>query len=265
MIFVIARISILSALAFNIYHLSVSPAHASSVYYSATWIIDPIEPKLGTIIAKPGDVITEARLVPKALLVLDADATRVDGKPSQPSGTQLMLLQSSIISACTYTFPLRDALQSFFKGSQSFTCFVDEDGDGSFESAFELMSSRIGVPPPYGKIPKNRIAITPVAYHRVSIEQGHQFPRLLYKYSHQDKITGHSYFGVCIANSINNKQLCFDGYSGVRSDKIPKEIGAAGNIAIATSKEGSAVTLEVKHGFARMPFSGEERTVWVVY
>ena len=88
-------------------------------------------------------------------------------------------------------------------------------------------------------------------------------PRLLFKYSHQDKITGHAYFGVCIANSATDKVPCFDGYSGVRSDKLPKEIGAAGVLALATAKQGSAVTIVVKHGFDPQPFKAMEYTQWI--
>lgn len=232
--------------------------------YSATWIIDPVPPRMEEITIKPGDVITEARLLPSNLLVLDGDAVRVDGKPAAPRGTQMMQLRSSMRSACTFSFPV-SLFQQFLFGAQNFTCFVDEDADGKFESVFSLSSSKIGIPPPFGKIPKNRISIAPVAYSSLPLVEGKELPRLLFKYSHRDRITGHSYLGICIANSTTNKQPCFDGYIGIRKDKIPNEVGMAGNLIAVTGKDSELITLTVRHGFKRMPFVGEERTVWTFY
>lgn len=240
------------------------PAHAASEKYTITWMIDPVTPTLGEKVFLPGDVITEAHLLPRRLLTIDGDAVRADGKIVLTKETQLTALQAHLQSACAFTFAPSDLLQRFWRGaSQKFACFVDEDGDGRFESTFNVTSSQIGIPSSYGKIPSKRTPINPVSYRQIPLSEGRNLPRLLFKYSHQDKITGHAYFGICVANSTTKKEPCFDGYSGVRSDKLPKEIGAGGNLAVATAKQGSSVTLTVKSGFARMPFTAVEYVRWL--
>ncbi len=244
----------------------MEPAHAKTQYYTIDWMIDPILPKLETVTVKPGDVVTEARLLPSGLIAIDSPAVGSDGKVIVSSGAQLLTLSSNIMAACTFTFPVYSDIRNFFvRSSQEFNCFVDEENDGKFESTFKLVSSVIGIPPQFGRIPKKRRSVSPVPYHKIPFSEGTQFPRLRFKYSHQDKLTGHSYFGLCIANGSSKKEPCFDGYSGVRSDKIPKEIGVAGSIAVAIAKKGSLVTLDVKSGLKQMAFLGEERTQFVFY
>ncbi|WBX82987.1 hypothetical protein [Sphingosinicella microcystinivorans] len=245
--------------------LLAQPVHAASQYYTVIWTVDPIAASLEEKTVKPGDVITEARLLPLSLLTIAHDAVGIENKIIAPGGMQMMELQANLRSACSFTFPRADLLERLWSGNQKFTCLVDEDDDGRFESAFTVMSSHIGIPSSSGKIPNRRTAINPVSYRRIPLSEGENFPRLLFKYSHQDKITGHAYFGICIANSTTRKEPCFDGYSGVRSDKLPKEIGAAGNLAIATAKQGALVTLTVKNGFVPMPFKAAEYVRWVFY
>jgi len=231
--------------------------------FNLIWTIEPIEPALIEKTVRPGDVIAEARLLPITLLTIDGDAVAADGKVAALSGAQLTALQSNLRAACTFTYRPAGAFRRFLFNDQRFTCLVDEDRDGRFESAFVVMTGLIGVPLSQGHIPKNRTAITPVPYRQIPLAEAAGTPRLLFKYSHQDKITGHAYFGVCIANSATGKVPCFDGYSGVRSDKLPKEIGAGGVLAVATAKQGSAVTIAVKHGFERQPFTAMEYTQWI--
>lgn len=240
--------------------LSVSSEANAAERFNLLWMIDPIEPALIEKTVKPGDVIAEARLSPIALLTIDSDAVTADSRVAAPSGAQFTVLQANLRSACMFTFLPTSGLGRFLVNDQRFTCLVDEDRDGRFESAFVVVSGRIGVPLSQGSIPKKRLAITPVSYRQIPVVEATATPRLQFKYSHQDKITGHAYFGVCIANSATKKVPCFDGYSGVRSDKLPKEIGAAGVMAVATAKQGSAVTISVKRGFARQPFTAMEYT-----
>ncbi len=229
-------------------------------------MINPVPNVERTITVKPGDVISEAQLFPaRGLVTLDADAVRVEGGVAAPAETQLMWLKSRIYAACTFSFPQKSMIQRFLFGAQDFTCFADEDADGRFESAFRLSSSRIGVPPPYGQIPIKRIPIQPVAYRARSLSEGSEFPRLFFKYSHRDQITGYAYLGICIGNSTTEKQTCFDGYHGIRNDKLPKEIRVAGNVVEAIEKDNERVKIVVRRGFEVAPFVGEERTVWYFF
>ena len=240
-------------------------AYAASEPYNLVWIIDPVQANLSERTVKPGDVIAEAVLLPISLLTIDSDALAADGSIAARVGAQFTVLQSRVRSACTFTFRPAGALQRHLFGEQRYACLVDEDGDGFFESSFGVTSSKIGIPLSHGKIPKRRTAIKPVAYRKVSLGEGADFPRLLFKYSHQDKITGHAYFGMCVANSSRPKEPCFDGYSGVRSNKLPKEIGAGGALALATAKQGAAVNVTLKRGFKRQPFVAMEYVRWSFY
>lgn len=231
--------------------------------YNLIWLIEPIEPALIEKTVRPDDVIAEAQLLPIRLLTIDDDAVAADGKVAALSGAQFTVLQANLRSACTFTYRPTSGFRRFMFNDQRFTCLVDEDRDGRFESAFVVMSGQIGVPLSQGFIPKKRTPINPVPYRQIPVTEATGIPRLQFKYSHQDKITGHAYFGVCIANSATKKVPCFDGYSGVRSDKLPKEIGAAGVRALATAKQGSAVTISVKQGFERQPFTAMEYTQWI--
>lgn len=231
---------------------------AASRRYEIVWKVDPIAPSLEERTVKPGDVIARARLVPPTLLAIESDAVGDNANIVMPRGTQLIALRAGVRSACTFTFAPANVLQGFMRGNQRFTCFVDEDNDGKFETTFHVASNNIGVPSSFGAIPRTRSLITPVAYRPLSPSDAVGVPMLLFKYSHQDKITGHSYFGICLENASTHKQPCFDGYSGVRSDKLPKEIGAMGNDAIATEKQGDRITLVVRSGFLPMLFTAEE-------
>lgn len=257
---ILFRVALTSVLA----GLLLLPSTANAAErFNLVWMIEPIAPALVDKTVKPGDIIAEAQLMPIRLLAIDEDAVAADGKVAALSGSQFTVLQANLRSACTFTYRPTSGLRRFMFNDQRFTCLVDEDRDGRFESAFVVMSGQIGVPLSQGSIPKKRTAINPVPYRLIPVAEATGTPRLQFKYSHQDKITGHAYFGVCIANSATKKVPCFDGYSGVRSDRLPKEIGAAGVMALATAKQGSAVTISVKRGFERQPFTAMEYTQWI--
>ncbi|MBO9715053.1 hypothetical protein [Sphingomonas sp.] len=247
--------------------LAVATPAAAKDTYQASWLISPVEPAPGsTVTIRPGDVITQARLVPAGgLVALQEDAVGVDGAAVGMAGTQMMRLRASVGAACTFAFPVDTGLKVLLFRGQRFTCMVDADADGRFESAFQLSSSTIGIPPAFGAIPSKRVAIRPVRYAELPLSEATALPRLLFKYSHQDKITGYAYLGICIGNSTTKREPCFDGYFGVRGDKLPKPISVAGNVVEAVAKDGAAVTLVVRHGFDPMPFVGEERTAWRFY
>lgn len=246
-----------AALGLGVLLLSAFPAMAQD--YAATWVVLPQPSPLGELTIKPGDIITQATLLPRGLRVLDGDAVGVDGKLILTAGAQMMILESSVVAACTFSFPQSRGLERLLSlAQQRFSCFVDEDGDGKFESAFFLISSSIGVPPPFGQIPKKRIAIAPVSFSRAPLQDGRDYPRLYFKYSHRDQITGYAYLGICIGNSVTRDQPCFDGYIGIRSDKLPKEVSVAGNELVVTQKNNELLTLTLKHGFEAKPFVGRE-------
>ncbi|NKJ03020.1 hypothetical protein [Novosphingobium sp. SG707] len=240
--------------------------HAASRSYQIIWAVNPIEQSMEEKTVEPGDVIARAKLVPPTLLALEGDAVGENGKTIIPHGSQMIALRADVLAACTFTFRPVDPLQGFLFGNgQRFTCFVDQNRDGKFDSIFYVVSNKIGVPSSFGTIPRTLKPIVPVAYRRSNPSDGADFPTLLFKYSHQDKITGHSYFGICIENPSTHKQTFFDGYSGVRSDKLPKKIGTMGVEAIATKKNGDKIELVVKSGFSSAEFAAEESVSLTFY
>jgi len=236
------------------------PAHASAPAlegkesYVAIWVIDPQPIDSGTRMLHPHDVIASARLLPTRVVAAQADVISADGTLLVPAGTLMMVLTSVTRVACTFSFPPLGST------TKTFVCLTDANGDGKFESSFQLGIGKIGVPQSYGMIPRKQTPVQPVAYEQRSIGDEDVYPRLHIKYSHRDQITGIAYVGVCTGNSPRKSEPCFDGYTGVKDQKVPMTFEILGCKIEVLSKQDAVIAVRVLSPMVARPFTAQEYT-----
>lgn len=232
-------------------------------YFRSTWIVEPQPIDDVAKPYRPGDVLSEARLLPSNPIVLDDAIT--NGNNVLPAGTELFGLRTDPHAACAYTFDDPTTLKRIFVSNrQTYRCFLDQDGDGRFEAEFTLSSVYVGVPLAYGKIPSTLRPISPARYSPGKPTANKDYPRLLIKYDHRDQITGRAYLGLCITSRFNRRQPCFDPFQGIKAGE-KKSLDFAGAVIDVTGEQDQVVEAKVTRPFREGSFSVTETFQIVFY
>lgn len=222
-------------------------------YFRSSWTVEPQRVDDVAKPYRPGDVLSEARLLPSNPIVLDDVVA--NGDDVLPAGTELFGLQADLHAACAYTFDDPATFKRLFVSNrQTYRCFLDQDGDGRFDAEFTLNSVYVGVPLASGKIPSTRRPISPTRYSSGKPTDNKDYPRLLIKYDHRDQITGRAYLGLCITSRFNRRQPCFDPFQGVKAGE-KKSLDFAGAVVDVAREQDEIVRAQVARPFREGSFS----------
>jgi hypothetical protein len=118
-------------------------AFAKSVHLNSVWVVEELEPANEPVWLKPGELLTQARLLPPSLAILKEPLVN-QASPANTiaAGTQLFgLLDGNIWQPKPPPFPIfcevsGKKMDTSGKGPFYRRCFVDRDNDAVFEGEF---------------------------------------------------------------------------------------------------------------------------------
>lgn len=228
--------------------LGARPAAAANERYVVMWTIVPQDELVPVGWFKPYTTITSVRLIPKTLLVLDADVKGADGALLMRAGTELIGLSSELTIGCTMQTGKASILLN------RYVCLVDSDKDGRFDQTFNRGTQNKYLFTGAGKVPGKRAAVAPVGYQPRDPMTATFQPRLYLQYGWFASLVGELIFQTCFEESDKSGTSCLSPWATVKAKTMPAELESYGGKFRVEGKEENRVQVRMLSAFDPQPF-----------
>ena len=240
-----------------------SPALAERINYSTSWVtgepiaeLDKPLPAIGEEAGiKHGDIAMAARLYPQEIAYLAAQIVDGDGDELAPAGSELYALRTNSGKAFCLTGSQKiSAFASAMLGDSGAkqTCFVDGDGNGTFESFFTARSSVRGVPNFTGRTSKKPKLIVETRYETKPIENMQAIFFVALEYRGNTNLQGNHIFETIFGSGSTKENLT--SRMVIKAGELPAQVNFLGGQFELLEGGGNSATIRVVKPVERRPF-----------
>jgi hypothetical protein len=228
-------------------------AAAQPETYAVVWSIIPDQPIPSTMWLTARRSITSVRVQPRRTFLSGGEARAADGSLLVPDGAPLIGLTARTMIACA-TVQNRDhgvaAVWQF--GTNRYICLVDQDRDGQFDHYFNLRTGTVGFLAASGRLPRDRLPMTPVPYRETDPRQFPNSLRMYVRYENFAWIVGRLEFRLCFSES--GYALCITPGADAHSGHLPETIELLGAQVRVEAKEENRVQVTMLSPIPPQPF-----------
>lgn len=214
--------------------------------YLAEWKVESPSVLQQVAAVNSGEPVVKARLLPSKLVILETEAVLT---PSNvPTGTELIGVSAPLRTACTIAPYIR---KNAFRVDE-YLCFVDDNGDGAFDSTFRRGGYDLGIIQSFGKFPKSRKAIPPARFRDAHPSDVKNAPGIRLVFD------GGTSFKICLDDYRGYPQACLTEQASVDSKSLPGAFELLGAKFTVHRKDAGTVHVSMDTPFPPEPFMVDE-------
>jgi hypothetical protein len=199
---------------------------------------------------KSEQVLSATRLLPRQLIVNDADVAGADGQVLVPAGTQMLGMVSKVPVACVIQPEKQSAALRILFGRNRFACLIDKDKDGAFDAYFVRGMPDTGFLVGNSKVPAVLTPIKPVAYSERPRGEVQGGPTVELRFNMHHAWVKETSFKVCFTP---NTAICLNGWITVKDRNIPGTFEVLGGKVQVFKLEKGQVDAALIEPFADRP------------
>lgn len=229
--------------------VAASPVAAQRTELATVWWIEPAAPPPGVRFLASKEQVLKQRLLPIGLVRLGRSVTSSEAGFDLAAGTELIKVNGG--PGPVYC---NGRLQvTKFVGASPQGCFIDQNGDGSFDATFRMISQTPGLVMINGRLPKKLTPLaSPIPFQRVDPTSSTLDAFVAIERRNYFNIYGRENFMIVFGSAAHQERITDP--IGFKSSDLPKQMSILGSSFTALKEEKGRLAVRVDAAMPRQPF-----------
>lgn len=234
--------------------IGASPAAAQRAELATLWWIEPAAPPPGVRLLASKEHVLKQRLLPVGLVRLGRAVTASEAGFDLAAGTELIKVNGPGPIDCDGRLKVTK-----FVGTTPQGCFIDQNGDGSFDATFQMISQTPGLVMINGRMPKKLTPLaSPIPFQRVDPATSTLDAFVAIERRNYFNIYGRENFMIVFGSTAHQERITDP--IGFKSSELPKQMSVLGSSFTALKEENGRLAVRVDAAMPRQPF-GVTKTI----